>query len=249
MNKILLFGGSGQLGKEIINSRLFDDIYSPKKEICDFKNKKSIDKLLNEYKPTHIINCAALARRKICEELPEEAISINIIGTSNLVQSILNFSKYNKKPRLLHISTDAVYKCDKGNYKEEDPTIPICNYGWTKLAAECSIRLLDDFIILRTRFFNPSNIPFDDAAEDIFTSSIPIKKLVEYISKLLFNKYIGVLNVGEKGKSDFENYKLFKPDLKRSNIRKIKKESNLPFCNNYSLSTKKFNHLILDNLN
>ena len=43
-----------------------------------FKNKKSIDKLLDEYKPTHIINCAALARRKICEKSPEEAIAVKI---------------------------------------------------------------------------------------------------------------------------------------------------------------------------
>ena len=97
-NRILLLGGSGKLGKEIIQSKLFEQIYFPTKEICDLENKESIDSILNEYKPTHIINCAALARRKLCQSNPKEAISVNIIGTSQLVQSILEFRTRNIEP-------------------------------------------------------------------------------------------------------------------------------------------------------
>ena len=116
----------------------------------------------------------------MCENEPKIAISNNIIGTANLVQSVLDFRAAGKKPRLLHISTDAVYHCSNGNYDENDPTIPICNYGWSKLGAECSIRILKDSLIVRTRFYDPSQIPFDDAAADIFTSSIPILNLIKY---------------------------------------------------------------------
>ena len=66
-NKILLLGGNGKLGKEIIKSRLFNQIYYPSKNTCNLQNKESIKVLLDDFKPTHIINCAALARRKICE--------------------------------------------------------------------------------------------------------------------------------------------------------------------------------------
>ena len=243
-NRVLLLGGTGKLGKEIIKSRLFDQIYFPSKKICNLKDKESIKILLDDFKPTHIINCAALARRKICENLPNKAISVNIIGTSQLVQSILEFSTKNKEPRLLHISTDAVYHCGKGNYNESDPTIPICNYGWSKLAAECSVRLLNNYIIIRTRFFNPDEIPFIDAANDIFTSSIPISKLVNYIYKLLSVNYVGVLNIGGKSQSDFDKYKTHKSDILQTDINSIRKNSELPFCNNYTLSTKRLDSIL-----
>ena len=243
-NKILLLGGTGKLGKEIIKSRLFDQIYFPSKKICNLLDKESIKIILDDFKPTHIINCAALARRRLCENQPKEAISINIIGTSQLVQSILEFSTKNKEPRLLHISTDAVYHCGEGNYDELDPTIPICNYGWSKLAAECSVRLLNNFLIIRTRFFNPDDIPFKDAANDIITSSIPISKLVNYIHKLISVDYVGVLNIGDKSQSDFEKYKMHKPDILQTDINSIREISALPFCNNYTLSTKRLDSIL-----
>lgn len=243
-NRILLLGGNGKLGKEIIKSRLFDKIYFPCKKTCDLLDKESIKTVLDNFKPTHIINCAALARRKICENQPEEAISINIIGTSQLVQSIIEFSATNKEPRLLHMSTDAVYHCGKGNYDELDPTIPICNYGWSKLAAECSVRLLNNYLIIRTRFFNPNDIPFLDAASDIFTSSIPISKLVSYIYKLMCVKYVGVLNIGGKSESDFDKYKIHKSDILQTDMISIRENSALPFCNNYTLSTKRLDSIL-----
>ncbi len=243
-NKILLLGGNGKLGKEIIKSRLFNQIYYPGKNTCNLQNKESIKVLLDDFKPTHIINCAALARRKLCEDRPNEAISVNIIGTSQLVQSILEFRTKNKEPRLLHISTDAVYHCGEGNYDEFDPTIPICNYGWSKLAAECAVRLLNNYLIIRTRFFNPDDIPFIDAANDIFTSSIPISKLVSYIYQLISVKYVGVLNIGDKSQSDFDKYKVHKSDILQTDINSIRKNSELPFCNNYTLSTKRLDSIL-----
>ena len=129
--KILLLGGSGKLGKKIIESGFFHNLWSPDRDLCDLNNKQSIDDLLLKLKPSHIINCAGLARRKICEKDPKSAIAHNIVGTANLVKSVLDFSGSMKEPRLIHISSDAVYHCSRGNYDEYDPTIPICNYGWS----------------------------------------------------------------------------------------------------------------------
>ena len=242
--KILLLGGSGKLGQKIIQSGFFHNLFSPDRDLCDLNNKQSIDDLLLNYKPSHIINCAALARRKICEKDPKSAISNNIVGTANLVKSILDFSDVAKEPRLLHISTDAVYHCSSGNYDEYDPTIPICNYGWSKLGAECSIRLLKDSLIVRTRFYDPDKIPFEDAANDIYTSSIPILNLVDFLHKLLFSNYIGVINVGEKRESDYKKYRSHKPKLIMSDLNSLQKESSLPFCRDYSLSMKRLDDLL-----
>ncbi len=246
--RTLLLGGSGKLGQKIIESGFFPNLYSPDRDLCDLNNKLSIDNLVFNFKPSHIINCAALARRKICENDPKSAISNNIIGTANLVQSVLAFSELGKGPRLLHISTDAVYYCSNGNYDEYDPTIPICNYGWSKLGAECSIRLIQDSLIVRTRFYDPAEIPFDDAAKDIFTSSISILKLIDYLHRLLFSNYVGVINVGEKRDSDFNKYRAHKPKLIMSDLNSVKKESSLPFCGDYSLSLKRLDELLGDQL-
>ena len=40
-NKILLIGGSGSLGNEIINSNLFQNIYAPKKKILKLIKPKT----------------------------------------------------------------------------------------------------------------------------------------------------------------------------------------------------------------
>ena len=41
-------------------------------------------------------------------------------------------------------------------------------YGLTKLMGEFSVRTLSNFCIIRTRFFDPDNIPFAESANDIF---------------------------------------------------------------------------------
>ena len=83
--------------------------------------------------------------------------------------------------------------------------------------------MLSDYVIIRTRFFNPDNIPFEDSADDIYTSSIPLNKLVEAIHLLVNSNYIGTINVGDVRMSEFDRYRKYKPlikSCKRDNITK-----------------------------
>ena len=66
--RILLIGGSGNLGTEIIKSNLFDNIVAPKKSSLNLLASNQISKTLNRLKPKIIINCASLARMKECEK-------------------------------------------------------------------------------------------------------------------------------------------------------------------------------------
>ena len=152
------------------------------------------------------------------------------------MQSIINFSTNSEKIiRLLHISSDAVYSELGGYHNESNPTEPNCVYGWTKLASECSVRLLPNYLIVRTRFFSKSESRFVDAADDIFTSSIEIESLVSILFKLLICKYIGVVNVGDKKLSDFKRFYKFNKSLEKTNKEKIENESGLNFYNDYSM--------------
>src|SRR4030042_1870200 len=108
---ILLTGGSGTLGQSIINSTLFENLKAPDIKELNITNSQSIDDYLNSNEIDAVIHCAALARMSECEKNPISAIETNIIGTSNLVISVLKTAlEKNKVIRFVYISTDGVYE-------------------------------------------------------------------------------------------------------------------------------------------
>ena len=238
---ILLIGGSGNLGSKILNSNFFKKIYSPKKKELDLLNRNSISKTFKKKKIEIIINCAALARIKDCEKSPSQAIKINIYGTSNLVKEILNYNSKNKnKIKLIHISTDAVYNSIKGNYREDSPLKPYNVYGWTKVASEFFVKLVNNHVIVRTRFFDKKTLKYKYSAKDIYTSQIEVNTLVKYLYYLVKSNFIGVINVGGKKISDYKMYKKYLPKLKPFSRKKLIKKLNINLAKDSSLNIKKF---------
>ena len=180
--KILLIGGSGNLGTSIIKSDLFENLYYPSKKKLNILNINSIRESLNKNKFDLIINCAAMARIADCEKNSSKAINVNIGGTFNLVKEVLDYQiRHKKKIRFIHISSDSVYPSLKGNYSEKDSLGPYNVYGWTKLASEFLVRLVDEHIIIRTRFFVKEKIKYKKSAIDLFTSNIEVNDLVKKI--------------------------------------------------------------------
>ena len=94
------------------------------------------------------------------------------------------------------------------------------------MCSESIIKVLKNYIIIRTRFFDKNNIRFDSAATDIFTSMIELQNLTEEIKFISLKNFNGVINIGERRRSDYENYKKFKPNIipcKRKDIKSIRK--------------------------
>lgn len=232
--KTLLIGGSGTLGSSIISSGLFKDIYYPSKSKLNILDSKKIRKVLKQKKYDLIINCAAKARMRDCENNISSAIDLNVLGVLNLIREIKICYKKNST-RFIHISTDAVYSSIKGKYSEAGPTIPYNVYGWTKLYSESIVKALKNYVIVRTRFFDKKNIKHKTAAIDIFTSAIEIEILVKEIKSISMTKFIGIINVGEKRKSDFENYKKFKPKIKPCKRIDIMKSLNFKIAKDSSM--------------
>ena len=235
--KTLLVGGSGNLGSSIIRSELFKNLYSPKKKDFNLLNRYSIRKTLSKNKFDLIINCAAMARVLDCEKNVSKAININIGGTFNLVREILCYEiNYKRKIKLIHISSDAVYPSQKGNYSEKSRLGPYNIYGWTKIASEYLVRLVDEHIIIRTRFFNKEKIKFKKSASDIFTSKIEVNDLVKKIKMVSSKSYVGVVNVGSKRRSDYDIYKRFKNNLKSCKRRDIMKSLDVNLAKDASMN-------------
>ena len=143
MEKIIVTGGLGFIGSNLIN--ILKDKYfiinidkvsyaSNFKNIDlniknykfykqDINNKTFIKNILTKYKPSTIYNLAAETHVDRSIEGPKIFIDSNILGVFNLLESIRN---YKKKIKLVHISTDEVYGDIKKNHKsnEEDPYNP-----------------------------------------------------------------------------------------------------------------------------
>ncbi len=240
MNKtILLTGGSGTLGNAIVKSGLFKKLYYPTSKQLNILDYKKLKKFIYQKKISLIIHCAAIARMKKCEKNISKAIEVNIQGTLNIIKSINK-----KKISLIYISTDAVYASTLGNYSESDPIKPYNVYGWTKVAGEFLVKTLDKYLIIRTRFFNKDKIFFKYSANNIYSSSIEVNKLVLIIYKLLKKKISGIVNVGQKKISDYDNYKKYNIKLKSCSKNKIFNEINFKIGTNSSLNINKLKKII-----
>ena len=242
--KILLIGGFGNLGLQIQKSNIFKNLYSPKKKNLNLLNSNQISRALSKNNIKIIINCASTARMKDCQTNIGNAINNNILGTFNLVNEILKYQKkFKKKIKLIYLSSDAVYPSTKGNYKEHSNLGPYNNYGWTKLSAEFLVKIIENHIIVRTRFYDKYKIKYRYSASDIFTSQIDIKLLPKYISYLIKSDYRGIINVGGKKISDFNLYKKINPKLKSFKRKDLLKILKFQIAKDSSLNLKIFNKI------
>lgn len=149
-NKILVFGGVGQLGTCIekvgqergLNSLLYlDEIQG---NILDLD---LLHQLFKQESPQFVINCAAYTAVDKAEDDFELCKKINQDGAENLASLC---AEYNAT--LIHVSTDFVFEGDLPKLlKEQDIVNPINVYGKTKLDGELGIaRVLEAHYIIRT---------------------------------------------------------------------------------------------------
>jgi dTDP-glucose 4,6-dehydratase len=100
----------------------------------DINNKNKITKILKKYKPDAIFNLAAETHVDRSIDKPYNFIHSNILGTYNLLESIL---AYKKKIKLIHISTDEVYgDVVKGRSDEKSAYKPSSPYSSSKASAD-----------------------------------------------------------------------------------------------------------------
>ncbi len=148
--KVLLTGGSGQAGSQIIRCiPSWAEVIAPGRQDLDLSDPAAIARLVNELRPDAIINAAAFAAVDKAEAMPELARAINARAAGLLAQAASQVGA-----RLVHISTDYVF--DGRNcvpYLPTDVARPLSVYGSTKLEGELAIRASlpgEDYLILRT---------------------------------------------------------------------------------------------------
>ena len=194
--KILITGGSGLLGKELL--KINPDIIAPDRVDMDVREFGECRQVINKYNPDLIIHAAALTDDRHIRLYPEAGLRTNIFGSANIA-----IACYHLDIRMVYISTDYIYSGKKGNYSEQDEIDPVNQYAWTKLGGECAVRMVKDHLIIRTSF-GATDFPYKEAFVNQITSKDYVDIIAPIIYKAAISKATGVMNIGTAAKSIFD---------------------------------------------
>jgi len=215
MSKIYFITGSkGQLGGKL--KKLLPKSLTPTRKDLDLSNFRELELFFKKNNFDEVIHCAAKTSPPTVDNNPNDAILDNIVATSNIA---FLCNKFNK--RLVYISTDYVYKGDKGNYTELDALNPINLYSISKLGGECAARMTKNHLVLRLSF-GPDIFPYDKAWVDQYTSRETLTNISKKIIQCLSFNYDGILNIGGKRVSVFNYAKKNKKDVEGMSIKEAK---------------------------
>jgi dTDP-4-dehydrorhamnose reductase len=145
--KILLFGGSGQLGTDLRFALAGHELFFPSRGECPIEDAASVRRMIALARPHLIINAAAFTHVDAAEETPELAFTVNALAVRNLALACRE-----AQIPLVHFSTDYVFDGRKGvPYSEDDLPNPLNVYGVSKLAGEYFVRnIATDWLLIRT---------------------------------------------------------------------------------------------------
>ncbi len=119
---------------------------------CDIRNKGEVDTVICKVKPDYIFHLAAISF--VGETDKSMIYDVNVLGTQNLLDSLLTFAIEPKK--IIIASSATVYgNQDKNVLNETMCPKPVNHYGYSKLAMEHLVATyFDKLNILMTRPFN-----------------------------------------------------------------------------------------------
>ena len=191
----------GVVNSHSIQTELFEVLQT------DLLAPGAVTALITEAKPDWIIHCAALANLEDCESNPDLAHLIN----SELPSELAIQAAALDIP-IVHISTDAVFDGQQGNYTEEDQTNPLSVYARTKLAGEGNVADVNPHaIIARVNMFGWSLTGKRSLAEfffynlqagkqlkgftDVFFCPLLVNDLAETLLAMLEKELSGLFHV------------------------------------------------------
>lgn len=144
--KLLITGGSGQLGTEIIRqisggvstlgavpqSLIGAEILAPPRNELDICDEMSVRQYISDNKPDAVIHCAAMSDVEGCEDTPELCGRVNGTAVSYVASSCEDAGA-----KLILLSSDYVFSGDSQTpYLTDDLCAPLSVYGKSKRLGE-----------------------------------------------------------------------------------------------------------------
>lgn len=221
MDKLLIIGGSGLIGQkamELGKSKydVFGTYNSHKPSDAnifklDVTKKDETFETVKKLKPDFVIDTHTLPNIDYCEQHPDEAWEVNVVGTRNIAEAAKLVGA-----KFVHISTDIVFDGSKTDYTEEDRPNPVNYYAKTKWIEEVVTMSTDpNSIIIRTSVVYGSGgigkVPFAvwligklrnneqvKSVTDQYNNPTLADQVVEAILKLFENGESGIFHVTGK---------------------------------------------------
>ena len=208
MKKVIVTGGLGFIGSnliKILNKKKFFIInidkvsYASNKKniptnIQNYKfykeninNKNFIIRILEKYRPSLVFNLAAETHVDKSIDGPKSFINSNILGVFNLLEAI---RIYNKKLKLINVSTDEVYgDINKLSSKENDAYNPSSPYSASKASGDLLIK----------SYIRTYNLPavITNCCNNYGPNQYPEKLIPTIIYKIIRNETIPIYGNGK----------------------------------------------------
>jgi dTDP-4-dehydrorhamnose reductase len=146
--KILLVGGSGQLGGDIARNNVAHEIFAPSRDALDLERMADVGRLVTRFAPDLVLNCAAFHNVPQCEEQPEKAFRVNCIAVRDLARLCRQ-----RDIAFVTFSSNYVFGGEQRKpYTEMCCPDPLQVYGISRLAGELAARSTapDLAVIIRT---------------------------------------------------------------------------------------------------
>lgn len=134
--KIAITGVGGLVGSCLVKQLASQHQIVPLKHTdLDITNKRAVQVVLQREQPEVIINCAVLNVDE-CEINPAQAHAINVAGPQYLAEAAQEVDA-----AIVHYSSNYVFAGrEEKFYTIRDETLPVNNYGQTKLEGERAVR-------------------------------------------------------------------------------------------------------------
>lgn len=145
--KILVIGGQGQLGRDLLAALQSHEVWAPTHAQLELADAPALRQALAAHRIQVVLNTAAFHDVPRCESEPDKAFAINATALRDLGRACGEVGA-----RLVHLSTDYVFNGEAGRpYSEDDGPAPLMVYGASKLAGEHLCRAEhEDTLIVRT---------------------------------------------------------------------------------------------------
>jgi dTDP-4-dehydrorhamnose reductase len=147
--RILIFGKSGQVGRELARvswPEQYSLVHFGRAD-CDLEDTDAIGRAVRDTGAGIVINAAAYTAVDRAESEPGKAARVNRDAPAAMA-----FACAKSGAALIHLSTDYVFDGSKTEaYGEDEPIAPLSIYGYTKAEGEAAVRgSIPEHIILRT---------------------------------------------------------------------------------------------------
>jgi len=147
--KIIITGGTGLLGKSLIETQNFsteitatyigaytmEDRFGIKYIKLDIRDSEGYERLFREIKPDVVVHTAGVGSPDYAELHRKETWEINVGGTMNVLSLCREYQS-----KLVFISSNGIYDGEKAPYGEEDEPKPINYYGELKFEVEKNLK-------------------------------------------------------------------------------------------------------------